>query len=478
MREQAIGPGHSNEKAVGPPANADTQGKGDGKRQALLTVNNLQYLLEPDLSIAVNATHKKHFFQNATYTDQQTAVCVLNSGADYIDTNRSYLHLDLTNTSADNQFNFGDHGSILNIFKRLTITSRSGDELCRITDLNVLAQTCHPYQYDRQFFLATGGLYGFGAENIPGQSAETRSFCIPLYLLCDLLGYGRLIPAPVMAGMRFEFEFEDPKTAFLEVTGANSFVIQNMTTGVPGDLEVDDKVWVYRAVAAAATPAASGYSISQIYFNMKSVQLTDAAQRALNELSAVNGLELVYSDWETTEYNSSNSTQNIEVRKAASRALKALVRQRPTANITNSLTDSFRAAEFDTVEYQWQLGSLYFPQQPVKHASAINNSVESYAQTLDCFDKLQPSSRPPLTILKNDARDFREHHQTFQDGACTIGVTLERSSLFNNSGIPINNARILAFNQTRTAATAVTSTVFLKYVKMARVFLNNIEVEV
>ena len=67
-----------------------------------------------------------------------------------------------------------------------------------------------------------------------------------------------------------------------------------------------------------------------------------------------------------------------------------------------------------------------------------------------------------------------------------IGVSLERSSLFNLSGIPINNSRVMSFHGTfDTRATEpkapgygmLTFDVFLQYVRLARVFLNNVEVE-
>ena len=93
----------------------------------------------------------------------------------------------------------------------------------------------------------------------------------------------------------------------------------------------------------------------------------------------------------------------------------------------------------------------------------------------------------------------------------TICVNLERSSLFNLAGVPVNNSRVLAlhaklraggvtYQQSATLSpgedtgeglfsTVVSSDVinanngdrslfiFLKYVKLARVFLNNVEVE-
>jgi hypothetical protein len=65
------------------------------KRQGLIAVNDLTYVLEPDLSVASNKTHKRHYFQSQTYSAGQQAICILNSGADYIDTRRSFLQFDI-----------------------------------------------------------------------------------------------------------------------------------------------------------------------------------------------------------------------------------------------------------------------------------------------------------------------------------------------------------------------------------------------
>ena len=47
------------------------QGQDLSRRQGLIAVNDLTYVLEPDLSVASNKTHKKHFFQTNTYKQGQ-----------------------------------------------------------------------------------------------------------------------------------------------------------------------------------------------------------------------------------------------------------------------------------------------------------------------------------------------------------------------------------------------------------------------
>ena len=76
----------------------DTSGMDQQKsdREGMIQVNDLVYKLEPDISVAVNRTHKNHFFQQPEYKNSQPAICILNSGADYIDCRRSFLHFEVS----------------------------------------------------------------------------------------------------------------------------------------------------------------------------------------------------------------------------------------------------------------------------------------------------------------------------------------------------------------------------------------------
>ena len=480
------------------------------KRQGLITVNDLNYVLEPDLSVATNKTHKKHFFQSSSYEHGQQGICILNSGADYIDTRRSFLSFNLTATATTGTtYTLGPLGTACNLIKNITISTRSGDELCRITDYNVLQHMILPITYDEEWFQTTGQLMSFDKRIVQANDSVTHRFIIPMYVLSPLFAYGRLMPAMLMSGMRIEIEWEDKiKPFFATETGATT--VRDLS----------------------GNGALTTSQITDPYFSLASVQLSDSIQRALNELSATNGLEVVYCDWERTTVDRGNdlATVNIEVRKSCSRALKAFARVRATSGAAVDTTpqpdgkkDSFRAEQqFPFTEYQWQLGSLYFPQQPVKATTAYDCGLESYAHVLEAADKFHGDARQPLLSLHgggdahgtqfnsqvnatadpktvgaltgvNPASTFGAYASYMFDSHC-LGVTLERSTMFNLAGVPVNNSRVLALRaklQTSgsgevkasdgtpitTGATYRKIDVFLKYVKLARVFLNNVEVE-
>ena len=549
-----VGPGNSmQDEPVGPGENK-TSSSGDlSKRQGLITVNDLVYVLEPDLSVATNKTHKVQYFQNSKYEHGSNAICILNSGADYIDTRRSWLQFDVAASGcnvATTRLYLGANGSACNFINQLTISTRSGDILCQLFDFNLMQNILLPLTYDKQWFDTVGQTMGYGCGLDVGTSAlagdiggmPTNRFCIPLYVLAPLFGYGRLMPAMLMSGLRIEIQWANHTQAFQSLpTGAY---------GVPNGMTFAGAIatTVWAPVAVPGVPVL-GYTVLDPQLVLSSVQLSDSIQRSLNELSATNGLEIVYPDYERTTTTLGTSTDvNVEIRKSCSRALKAFGRVR-----FNNFTalgigpevqhDSFRSEKgFVFTEYQWQLGSLYFPQQPVRSKKttaegAVEIASTSYNMLLESFDayhggnrvalpfhRVRETSAPfyggrrvgpvglagvvPANIYNTayNLGEFKPETQTskgeegsFKLDAHSVGVTLERSTMFNLAGVPVNNSRVLAFHgrikgndaagvgtdeQLPAAAGPVLAVdisrkfdIFLKYVKLCRVFLNNVEVE-
>jgi hypothetical protein len=271
------------------------------------------------------------------------------------------------------------------------------------------------------------------------------------------------------------------------------------------------------------TPAVpSVFTIVNPEFSLCSVQLSDAVQRTLNEFSAVNGLEIVYTDYDKTT-NPVSCSNNInlytEVRKSASRGLSAHCRVVPVFNSTEASNTADQNASIvnhgiqrGLLDYQWQLGSLYFPQQKVSNENGhFGTEPVAYVHALECAGRFSGSKNCLLTLrgsdtsthrtgalsLKNRYNNSASHPPTLESqgrpyvygkpgsycgGGNVISVSLERSSLFSLSGIPINNSRVLALRghahyDKTDFMDRVQIIVYLKYVKLARIFLNNVEVE-
>jgi len=470
----------------------------DQKRQGLIAINDLNYVLPPDLSVSVNRTHTNHYFQSGTYTNQQRAICVLNSGAFYGDMRDSSLEfgVKLKTGVVTTSGWFGKNGSAMNLLESITITSRSGDEVVRINHADLLHYVTTAFRNNTDYIDTVATAAGY-AETANGEyhAKNVNFYSIPLSLISDLFGYGRLMPPMLLSGLRISITWSSPARAFCALEHAG-FTAQ---TAVPS------------------------YEIINPYISLYSVQLTDGTQRALNEMSATNGLEIVYCDWEPTnaayESNASMSAQ-LEVRKAASRALAAFAVTRVTDNINSGIQDSYATSPWQYRRWQWQLGSLYFPQQPLVASTdggtgstqdwtVLNNTAESYKQALIAFGTYKQGGQRSAVHYRNTgshleaepeqqmitgtsntynqvayanrgiAASFAGEWGTYCNGMSVLGCQLERSDLFNLSGVPINNSRVLSLRVEYDAASASkrTLTVFLKYVRLARLFLNNVEVE-
>ena len=566
-----VGPNNSMQDDQPTGGEGKTSSSGDlSKRQGLITVNDLVYVLEPDLSVATNKTHKVQYFQNNEYQSGQNAICILNSGADYIDTRRSWLQFDIeakgctlvpkfanasptdpltATTEAKTSLYLGANGSACNFINQITISTRSGDVLCQLFDYNLLQNILLPLTYDKQWFDTVGQTMMYGCGLDTSAVGVKNRMCIPMYILAPLFGYGRLMPAMLMSGLRIEILFANSTQAFQSVR-TGQYVAS--ATGAGAECKTTTQVGelLPRWKTIKEGPVTS-YVVHDAQLVLSSVQLSDSIQRSLNELSATNGLEIVYPDYERTSTPISQTELNIEVRKSCSRALKAFGRLRfnnydPAAGIgIEQNVDSFRAERhFPFYEYQWQLGSLYFPQQQVRSKKSTKEGAKEispivYNMLLESFDayhggktvslpfhRVKETQAPfyggqrvPSQVIGvfpenftrtgyNDGEFLPENANTdgesgsFKNDAHSIGVTLERSTMFNLAGVPVNNSRVLAFHgRIReagsgetiapfvnsisgdvTAGVMVTTlsrnfTIFLKYVKLCRVFLNNVEVE-
>lgn len=677
-------------------------GGGDGAdaRMGMIQINDLVYKLESDLSVAINRTHKTQFFQNQQYTDKQTSIAIINSGADYIDPRRSFLSLDVVIPVTDlltratipagggddvlqNSYfqdaliscYFGKNGSVLNLIDSVVVSSRSGDELSRVNDYGQLMAMLLPQMFGQEWRDTIGqeiGLGSFlgGSNNsqwkAPASGAiseqRRRRFAIPLYLLSPIFNYGRLLPSMLMSGLRIEIKWKPLEVAtqqfweglplewpadgqarphsvletntqtelktflgastlsgvgpgvisanffppgttqwrYTRGVGATDFDLLDISAGAgagwnfllqhegapafqggdsivmsfdtnPLDYMAEMRFVIvnvaanilgvqttyqgpnFNAVPTAQVFGAAGgrigawrisqrrplgyqrgfgapflhskentpvtpltsYIINQPEIALCSVQLTDAIQRTLNEFSSINGLEIVYADYDRTSTPLQGTTVPIytEVRKSASRALAAFGR------VVRNTADTYAYDGFASAwnvywnNYQWQLGSLYFPQQRVESRETVPEYRHDgllammYSYTEDAFDRYHPKAAPTMATMRGTGIEYNvlDLHPTetlaghepsdflapksvygkwgsFVNGATTVATTLERSTLFDLSGIPINNSRVLALRgEVDMSAQAndyrALLYIFLKYVRLSRCFLVNCEVE-
>jgi len=233
---------------------------------------------------------------------------------------------------------------------------------------------------------------------------------------------GRLLPSALMAGLRLEFVFAPADTALTTSSG-------NVT-----------------------------YTIDDIYIDCLEYTLNDAVALSINDECAKNGLEIPFVEYFSTRYSNVLDDVNIEVRKAASRALAVAVI--PQLNHNSATVDSCAAEQvFPFQQIQARLGSIYFPNQ------RLTSQIAMYRHCLENFERLYPSSGGSSVTL--DAFHEQGHGIYMQ--------SLERSNVLDLAGMSSNNSRTVAISARMRAAESNARSLLcvLSYLRVVTVYLNN-----
>lgn len=494
----------------------------DAARRGLVTVNKLDYELTPDLSVAVSRSNKTHFFSQETYEPGQRAICILNSGAEYARPDRSYLEFTVEN-SGTTEMIIGQGGAT-RFIKDIVITSRSGDECERIQDVNRLAAFVCKATMSKEKLNTVGRMAGFStksthqiqinrdpykhkaARNYDATShnasteyimipkSETRRFLIPLSMLSGIFRFDKLLPSMFLSGLRIDILFADKEIGGIQATSKINLVGATTPDDNDGDL---------------------GWKILNPRVVLDSYQLTDSVQRVLNEEAAMRGMELVFRTFHTTNYGIDANSKTFQCRKAVSRALSLLCLQYIDKPTDGKNWDAMATAPFAVLETQLRIGSLYFPQQAIRSKKVEDTALTCYYHMLRSASKLTGKHASSLTfdqyvgttvgglpmpddylpkvnmsnpaslaeaLAKPSAADYSTPTAS-QLGLDTnvpmngLWFTLERSNVQELSGIPINNSRVAELSVTLQAKKKRNVYIYLDYVRLLRVFLQNIEVE-
>jgi hypothetical protein len=268
------------------------------------------------------------------------------------------------------------------------------------------------------------------------------------------------------------------------------------------------------ATAADARAFLSAVDVKQIYILWDSYQLNDSVLKRLNEVSAgVEGLSVMFDCWDWATTSTSSTAVEAQVAQAKSRILRSVcivrdsgLKADPFANklCSEPAIDretglqqgySLNGAQQPLVNtYQAQLGSLYFPQQPltlpeeyVMNAYYIlckgtTDETDSSSLSKDDFygayGKKDPAGPSGGGDYKGDPTIYTSGSQppwTQNWGGAIYGFLAERSQLLQLTGLPISNARLLRhkfnFNYTTKSGKDRTIDVFTHYTRVMKVFL-------
>ena len=404
-----------------------------------LMVNNLIYKQPAALSLAVNRTYKKMFFQRSAYTGDKstTMICDWNTGTSYVNCDNSYVSFKVKLTGTANPIeptaSFGS-GSAMNIINEVRIQSRSGSELERLQNANLWSKYDSLYSKPYGNLTTVGSIQGFGPNLSAGDPASLNNvvykrFVLPLYVVSPFFRpmKKQLLPPQLASGLHFEFVLEDFRTALLGLSGA-----------------------------------VTGYDIEGLYFNLDCVDMTDDVQRTINMESAQDGLEYTYERIFTSisQLPSNQLSISQQVRKAVSQACFATTLTISQADRINIAKDPLCCVPFNYTSFQYRLGALYFPNQEVQDAS---DGIEAYMISQEVYDKLKhPYSEGSVSI-----ESFKLKHGV-------VSASFEKDTNLSVSGLPINNSRVLELNATYAAVAEPLEVVsFLQYCVVARTYIDN-----
>lgn len=399
-------------------------------------LNGVSYESLPETTIAVSRTHERQYFQKNEYSPQNNeAIVDFNTGSKFINTRRSYLTFKVKGNTAGTITSLGK-GSALNFISRVVITSRSGTELSRCEDYNILMAKELRYGCPADYLTKWADLIGFGKE--ADDTLETPigadgiQYVIPLEMVSSFfVGDGKtLLPPQLAAGLRVQLTF----APFAQAVAGVSVL----------------------------TPPTS-YSISDISVQCSTTMMVDSWQRQLAMESARDGLTYSYPEWHASQSATTGTSVSIEVRKAVARALSAYVVTKSLPDLVSN--DNMKSENYGaTTSFEWRLGSMYPTQQPIKNPAEAYFIAQSMVDggVLDC-------KRPNNVSYKH-----------FVAGDGIMAVSLERNDValngvLNIGGLPSNNSRVLGISATMPVQVAArTHHVFLKHLRVCKAFQDNV----
>ena len=299
-------------------------------------------------------------------------------------------------------------------------------------------------QYDDQYLSRQGLMEGWGflregANDVAILSSATpKRFCIPLPRLDPFfspMAKGQKYPPQLMSGLHVEIILEDVRTACFRKSGL--------------------------------TADFAGYEISNIAFVTDSITMTDDVQRVINEESAMSGLELGYDRVFTAQTSLAlgSTSANIQIRKAVSQCKIAYTLCLNKANLLDVTHDSFASVPFDATNWQYRLGSLYFPKQALQ-TRGVSDPTESFLQQIAMFDKLRTEKTTAVSLSLFDI-----------GGSGALCASFERDQALQLSALPCNNSRVaeldVEFDATTSALLTRQLISFLVYSSISRSFIEN-----
>lgn len=512
---------------------------GGGQYDELFKLNQVLYRLPNSLSLVSKRTVLKQQFQNISYPGAfyTTLQAIFNTGEFYVNMRNSVLVIRVgyttplvTDTQPVRAYLSG--GNVTSLFEETTFTSASGTEVCREQNKGLLNTHLQRNTLSYPYIQDNGQLQGF----TPMQTAPTYSErgYTPQNGVTSVNGVDYLFPGPELCAagpqtfivpMSQVLGCWNPYMSVLTPSGmlaGGSFLmrmknpVEALIFSGPGTITLAGNA----GVIGAPLDYTTNYSVTDIYFLLDAFQLNDSVLKRLNEVSSgSNGMAYMFNTYDNSVVtNAGLGTVEVQVQQTKSRIGRSWVVPRDSKDISNPYSNSMcaeaifqnpglglvtsdhqynrlsAAASLDSqrsiLSYQAQLGSLFFPQQPLgRYAEEFwfnqlyvfvkGMSDEKEYNTISYPDFIGGIGQaryiagvqaPPSTITRTGTNIW-----WLNFGWAIFGMLAERSTILQLSGLPLSNARLLRhiFNFALPPASGSTRTLdcFTEYVKVAKIYL-------
>jgi len=383
----------------------------------LMGLNGLIYKVPMDSSLSVQRNLQTFNFDSTSYNNASPSMSVnFQAGSGFINCATSYVSLELkvdVGNAEVTQFGFGI-GSASNLFRTNIVTTRSGAEVDRFQNANVLLPHIHRGKNPSEWFKSVGALAGYSEGVVEGKVADvaaatryaiadSHQFVIPLSHFAGIFTSKQLMPSQLASGMRMDCQLEG--------------ILSALRT-----YKVDD---------APTEDAKLTYTISNPKLVLDVSILSDGALAQLTQQAGKNGLEYSFSTYANESSTTSTANVNVQFSRSVARALRCYVIPRPTDELNKTIVDSFNTGVVSYSRLQFQIGSTYFPNRE------IQNNAQAYANLLQTLGQYSGHAFGDLTKANFDA-----------DGFAIASSAFETSALIRASGTSVNNSRSLLINLT------------------------------
>ena len=412
---------------------------------SLLEINQVSYRMPPQISIASKVTHTIQYFQQSTYNNGNTMILDFQTGNAYIDAHKSYLRMVVTPSDANHGFG---SGSVGNLFERVVVRTKTGKELSRTENANLLMKNMDRFFKSDNWLNTVGRAQGHTQEIATNQygtvvPAGGKVFIIPLttFLPCFNLIGSKLVPPMIASGLRLEIRLADPNVAFCNFN------------------------------QAVLTPLVS-YTVTQPEIHVKEYTLADNFSRSIAQIASSQGLNLLYKEYYNTIVSTSTNQINYDIKKAVSKALKLSVFTRDATIAVGR--DQMASRPYNYEKIQSNVGADYVPNQPLQlpAVASADNINEVYYYALEECDKLKswdPSSVSPgqyLGVAPTGTGD--------QYNGAVVNFSYNKSNTSELAGYTISNSRAMLVNLTQEGvAVPVRLDTFLCYLRLAKAMITN-----